>query len=347
MLEVFAIILLTLIALFVGATYWVSRPVFNTKREGFSPSIAPLSEALTFARTSNGLFWVTAHNGDSIQGVNLTELYGKTATADLIDFVKSLDQSTLPEPSTAIAVSLEELTNPLDYAFPYIAAGTNFKEHAEEVYSDDPPFLFPKLAKAGGWQDAVSFNKRLDFEAELLMFPLEDITSPDHLPAFGLVLGNDFTDRWKLIRGLSLKKPLGETGFAVGKGQPGYMPTGHLAVIPNSPEFYLSLDVSLYVNDNLRQRFKMRDLILPIEAIVKQAFEKKDVAYERGGDTVSIMPEGKIPRGTLILTGTAAGVIFKPLNIWNQHFYLQSGDVVRTEATCLGHMENIVSKKER
>jgi 2-keto-4-pentenoate hydratase/2-oxohepta-3-ene-1,7-dioic acid hydratase in catechol pathway len=33
-------------------------------------------------------------------------------------------------------------------------------------------------------------------------------------------------------------------------------------------------------------------------------------------------------------------VLFKPLNIWGQQFYLQPGDVVRTQATYLGHLTN-------
>jgi len=42
------------------------------------------------------------------------------------------------------------------------------------------------------------------------------------------------------------------------------------------------------------------------------------------------------------LTGTGAGVLFKPLNIWGQQFYLQPGDVVRTQATYLGHLTNTI-----
>ncbi len=123
------------------------------------------------------------------------------------------------------------------------------------------------------------------------------------------------------------------------------MPTGYLVVIPRSPAFYLSLNVSLYVNDKLRQHFRMEDLILPIEDIIVQAFEKRGESYQKGDETVSLMPVDYIPKGTLILTGTAAGVIFKPLNIWKQGFYLAPGDVVRTEATFLGHLENTVGEK--
>ena len=343
MIKVTVILLLALAILFVGATYWVSRPVFSAKRSGFSPEIADPALAITFARSPAGLILVRTHEGDHITGINLTDIYGESATGDLIELVNSTGLDALPVDTRTESFALTELEPPLGYTFPHIAAGTNFIEHAEEVYSDDPPFLFPKLAEAGAWNDPVTFTPRLDFEAELLMFPLQDITSPDELPTFGLVLGNDFTDRWKLVKGLSLKKPLGETGFAVGKGQPGYLPTGYLVVIPASPEFYLSLDVSLYVNDTMRQQFSLKDMILKIEDIVSQAFEKQHVAYEKGEDTVSLMPAGHIPKGTLLLTGTAAGVIFKPLNIWNQSFYLQPGDVVRTEARYLGHLENVVS----
>lgn len=50
---------------------------------------------------------------------------------------------------------------------------------------------------------------------------------------------------------------------------------------------------------------------------------------------------------TLVLTGTAAGVLFKPANIWSQGFYLQAGCVVRTEATYLGHLETQLSGHEK
>lgn len=346
MLKILLLILFVLVVLFVAASYWVSRPLFSEARTENQPLIAGPDIAWTFARSSEGLIWVLGHEADAVSGVNLTEAFGEDATADLIEFVTGLDEASLqPLVAQQREYPLSELIKPLDYAFPYVAAGTNFKEHAEEVYSDDPPFLFPKLAKAGRWRDSVPFRPRLDFEAELCMFPLADICSPDDLPPFGLVICNDFTDRWTLIKELSLRKPLGLTGFASGKGCKGCMPTGYLVVVPRSPDFYLSLDLTLYVNDRLRQRFSMQDVILRIEDIIAQAFEKQGERYEKGEETVSLLPSGYIPRGTLILTGTAAGVIFKPLNIWNQGFYLREGDVVRTEGKFLGHLENRVSAR--
>jgi 2-keto-4-pentenoate hydratase/2-oxohepta-3-ene-1,7-dioic acid hydratase in catechol pathway len=350
-----AIALIALVLAFVGFSFYVSQPVVEGMRGNFEPVIAERADALTFARAAEGLILVTRHEGDAVVGVNLTKQFGEAATADLIAFVSNLKQANLPD-ANAITERflLAELVMPLLYTYPSVAAGTNFKEHAEEVYSDDPPFLFPKLAVAGNWNEGVPFLPRLDFEAELCMFPLLDIDididsdidsyidKASALPEFGLVLCNDFTDRWTLLSELELGQPLGLTGFAAGKGCENCFPTGYLVVIPKKSEFYLSLEISLYVNDELKQQFNMRDLILPIEDIVVEAFKNKNTDYLNGDHPLSLLPHGSIPKSTLILTGTAAGVLFKPVNIWNQRFYLQPGDTVRTEATYLGHLENEV-----
>ncbi len=345
MLRILILVLISLLLAFVGYSYHQSQPVVDGKRGPFDPRIADRAQALTFARSARGLILVTEHAGDALLGVNLTRQFGEAATTDLLDFLRNLDESLLPDPSQAAErFALADLVMPLSYTHPAVAAGTNFKEHAEEVYSDDPPFLFPKLTPAGHWNDAVPFLPRLDFEAELCMVPLAAIDNPAVLPDFALVLCNDFTDRWTLIREIDLGEPLGFTGFASGKACAQCLPTGYLVVVPRSPEFYRSLELALYVNDEKRQQFRMQDLILPIEQIVAQAFEVKPWSYTKGKEMVSLLPQRDIPAGTLILTGTAAGVLFKPVNIWNQGFYLQPGDVVRTEATYLGHLENTVSE---
>ncbi len=343
MLKFLAIVLLSLLLAFVGYGYYVSQPVFDSERGPFEPRIADRTEALTFARSEQGLILVAAHTGDALLGFNLTRRFGEAATTDLLAFLSALDESQLPASSEASErFALADLLMPLSYTYPSVAAGTNFKEHAEEVYSDDPPFLFPKLVHAGAWNDAVTFLPRLDFEAELCMFPLSPISDPLALPDFGLVLCNDFTDRLTLIQELELGEPFGLTGFASGKACARCLPTGYLVVVPRSRDFYRSLEVALYVNDEKRQQYQMQDMILSIEQIVAQAFDARPASYRKGEETVRLLPHGDIPAGTLILTGTAAGVLFKPVNIWNQAFYLQPGDVVRTEATYLGHLENAV-----
>jgi 2-keto-4-pentenoate hydratase/2-oxohepta-3-ene-1,7-dioic acid hydratase in catechol pathway len=174
------------------------------------------------------------------------------------------------------------------------------------------------------------------------MVPLADIDDPVDSMEFGLVLCNDFTDRLTLVRQLELGEAMGITGFASAKGKPTFLPTGYLFLIPRSPEFYQSIQLELYVDNQQRQLFSAGTMILRINEIVSQSFAMAGTPFYRDDETIDILPERKIPRGTLILTGTAAGVLFKPLNIWNQGFYLQSGDQVVTRATYLGELHNTI-----
>ena len=325
---------------FIGVSYYVSAPVVDGVREDQAVAIADLSQALTFARTESALILVSAHEGDRLRGINLTEIYGDV-TEDLFSFLEMFDASSFRETNAKIeSFSINELLQPANYSYPGVAAGTNFREHAEEVYSDDPPFLFPKLVEAGPWNQTVPFVSRLDFEAEICAFPLDAVRPNQPRPRFGFVLCNDFTDRWSLVSEIDLDEPLGRTGFATGKGCNGCLPTGYLVVIPKDPDFYRSISAELFVNDRRLQAFGLSEMILSLDEIVDKALRDADMLYQRGDNAVPLLPSNHIPKGTLILTGTGAGVLFKPLNIWGQHFYLQAGDVVRTQATYLGHLNN-------
>ena len=198
---------------FVGFSFYVSQPAFDQQRDVFEPLIADKSEAMTFARSEGEIFLVASHEVDSLTGIDLSAYYNLSASTDLLEWLSEVDQTELLSlTGPLVSVAVEDLVPPVNYTYPYIAAGTNFKEHAEEVYLDDPPFLFPKLARAGNWQDDVPLIPRLDYEAELCVFPLADINADDaasgNLPDFGLVLCNDFTDRWTLIKELDLSLSL-------------------------------------------------------------------------------------------------------------------------------------------
>ena len=115
-------------------------------------------------------------------------------------------------------------------------------------------------------------------------------------------------------------------------------------MIPRRPDFYAALRLELFVNDRLRQRFRAGDMILKPRDIVAQSFASADAPYRRGAERVELMPGGRIPKGALILTGTAAGVMFRPVNIWNPGVYLAPGDLVRTRADFLGEMSNRIER---
>lgn len=326
----------------IAWSLWISRPIFDETRDPtVIPAIADPQHALTFARTAAALIRVTARTETSVTGIDLTAVLGLEATSDLLALHASLGYDGLAGvQGPMITAATATLQAPVAYTAPFIAAGTNFAEHAEEVLLEDPPFLFPKLAAPTLWNAPVRLVPRLDYEAELAMVPLRDIARPGVPVAYGLVLCNDFTDRWTLIRELRFGEPMGTTGFASAKGQETFLPCGPLFVIPRSQDFHRRIELRLYVNDALRQRFVAGDMILKIDAIVAQAFAQRDWTYWRGADSVQLLPHGSIPRGTLILTGTAGGVVFKPANIWAQWLYLGRGDIVRTEADGLGHLVN-------
>ena len=336
-----AAVLTLLIVIGVGFSYSASAPLYDEPRGDFAPTIANPDIALTFARARERLLLVTAQDDRSVTGRDLTAALGASRTADLVSLYHEFGFHGLAAiEAPVVTLPIESLGLPATYIAPHLAAGTNFQAHADEVYLDDPPFLFPKLVRATPWNAPVPFTPRLDYEAELCLFPLRDIDSPEQSVEYGLVLCNDFTDRWTLVREIELSKPMGLTGFAAGKGCSDCLPTGYLVVIPREPDFHSALEISLYVNDRLRQRFQMDQMILSVEEIVRQSFTQADVPYQNGDETVRLLPQGRIPAGTLILAGTAAGIAFKPVNIWNQGFYLKGGDVVRVEAPFLGHLAN-------
>jgi 2-keto-4-pentenoate hydratase/2-oxohepta-3-ene-1,7-dioic acid hydratase in catechol pathway len=327
------------------ATIYVSRPLFSEQLSDLPPlpALADRSEALTLTRSAQGLLLVTGIAGSQWRAVDLTARFGEEATRDTLRFYQEIGYealATLLAPE--ITVSTDELLLPVTLGEAHLAAGTNYAEHAEEVLLDDPPFLFPKLAKPTSWNAPVSWVKRLDYEAELAAIPLSTVTDPAEHTDYALLLSNDFTDRLTLVREIDLDQPMGTTGFAAAKGQASFLPIGPWVLIPRRADFYRDLEIRLYVNGRLRQRFRVRDMILSVDDIVRQAFRDRSMAYRRGSSPVDLIPAGGVVAGSMILTGTAGGVMFKLLNIWWQGAYLQPGDVVRTEASYLGALENTV-----
>lgn len=329
-------------------SYFISKPQFDEHRSDLEPLpvLAPRSEALTFARCGERLLLVTRVSENGVEGIDFTELYGLDSTPDPLALYREAGFDSLSRLTEPVrSCTFEELGLPLELAGEHVAAGTNYSEHAEEVLLDDPPFLFPKLAVPTPWNAQVPFTRRLDFEAELGLVPLRPIDSvQDDLPGFAGILTNDFSDRWTLIRQLKLKQPMGTTGFAAAKGQPGFLPVGYFLLIPRDPAMLDRIEVRLFVNDRLRQRFRAGEMILDGDAIVRQSLKIREQTYFKGKHPVPLLPDAGYSTRTLILTGTAAGVIFKPANIWNQRLYLQPGDVVRAEASYLGALENVVQR---
>ena len=286
--------------------------------------IAPIEDALTFARIDNGngpeIIFVKRYDASGITGLNLTTLMDAKPTdpVDLFNdfgYQKVQDEiGSLPE-SALEEFALDILTLPLSLTDEHIAAGTNFAAHADESSVEDGPFLFPKLVTPTPFNASVSIEDGglLDYEVELAYVTLGD-TGVDEMPEYmGLILSNDFTNRAKLLRHLDPDNVISGDGFTTGKSAPGFLPVGNLFVIPKDyRSFSNALQLQLAADDELRQSASMELAIWDIDELFRQIAHRENTRWDYLGEYVGLpVKDGTIPARTLILAGTPDGTIFQ------------------------------------
>lgn len=334
------------VALF-GAGLYFSAPVFDERMSEPPDSafdVLPVSEALTFARTKEGrLLLVSSADRGAVEAVDLGAALDTIATDPLaILRIHGYEAVAATVTGAAQSVPLQQLGLPFDPAYPHIAAGTNFRAHAEEVGLDEGPFLFPKLTRATAWDASVPARTRLDYEVELCAVTL-GLYSPDAPAALGFVLCNDFTDRWALLTEIDLDTPMGQSGFPDAKGGAGMLPIGPFLVVPaQDADFHRRLEIGLAVNDRLRQRDSAGLMIWSPHEIARHALENCETPFVSAAGSHRLTPCDAIPEATLLLTGTPAGVAFHFLNIWRPGSYLQSDDRLLAYGPHLGVLRNTV-----
>ena len=281
-------------------------------------AIAPLDEALTFARTGDGrVIAVMTYTDGVVRGVDLSDL--QTAPGDdPIDLINRLGrvalEAAIRSRPAQVEVHATALVMPVNLTDSHIAVGTNYREHAEESAVTGSPFLFPKRVQpTHSRADIAAGDGLLDYEVELCLVPLTPL-APDAAVSGGLILGNDVTDRATLMRGVDIKNPQSGRGFTDGKSAPGYLPVGDLFVVPRDlARFVAGLTLQLSVNGVERQRDRADAWIWDLDEIVRQARSRRDVtwAWREGDARLAFTPDGAIAARTLIMAGTPAGTIFQ------------------------------------
>ena len=342
--------------------------------------IAPLDEALTFARGLTGqIIGVRSYRDDQVTGVDLSALT-LTPGEDAIDLLNRLGRdavrAAIRSGQPAVTLPVSELGLPIKLTDAHIAVGSNYREHAEESAVTGSPFLCPKQVKPTAPRAGIPAGKGLlDYEVELCLVPLQPLGLTDAASG-GLILGNDVTDRAVLMRGVDLKDPQSGRGFTDGKSAVGYLPVGDLFVVPKDLRaFVAGLTLQLSVNGAERQRAPATEWIWDLDEILKRARAKRDVvwSWREGAVRLAFDPDGAIPARTLIMAGTPAGTIFhgvpgkdrqSGLLRWilsgfrgsvmqhviaayiarnqAQRTYLQPGDQVTIRVDCLGTLSNCV-----
>jgi 2-keto-4-pentenoate hydratase/2-oxohepta-3-ene-1,7-dioic acid hydratase in catechol pathway len=305
--------------------------------------LAPAKLALTFARRGREVLLVEALIDESVEA---RRIEGAEDPIELLSRAEAADVRRMAARGERLVVPLRELGVPVDLGVVHIAAGANFREHGDEIDVDEP-FLFPKLAEPTRWCSEVPAAARLDYEVELCFAPLSPISSADAASTrFGVLLCNDFTDRWTLAKGMLMPGAIGTRGFADGKGRPGFLPVGAFFVVPDDLDAFLAgVTLELWVDGELRQRSAANEMIWDLRRLVAESFARSDLDYHHAQGLRRILPEpGRIPARALLLSGTPGGVIFALPTLWRGSLYLQPGDEVIARATQLGALRNRVAR---
>jgi 2-keto-4-pentenoate hydratase/2-oxohepta-3-ene-1,7-dioic acid hydratase in catechol pathway len=195
-----------------------------------------------------------------------------------------------------------------------VCIGRNYREHAKELGHEVPtePLIFLKpssaLAGPGSPIRRPKISKRVDHEGELGVIIARRCTQlTDTEPVRPYILGytcvNDVTAR-------DLQEKDGQWTRA--KGFDTFCPVG--PVVSNEPDPWAGITVETRVNGEVRQRGNTRDLIFPIDVVIRHISR-----------IMTLFP------GDLIATGTPSGV--GPI---------KAGDLVEVTVEGIGTLTNIV-----
>jgi 2-keto-4-pentenoate hydratase/2-oxohepta-3-ene-1,7-dioic acid hydratase in catechol pathway len=265
------------------------------------------------------------------EGVNVVPIPGAVDMVDLITrFAQIKPDLAMPQPSFAIAdvVLRAPIALPRRNIF---CVGKNYGEHAREfsrsgfeagavkgIELDEYPAVFSKGPNTvvGPYDDVLlhaNVTSSVDYEAELAVIigrVGKDI-APEHAyeHVFGYTVVNDVTAR---------DRQKNHKQWFLGKTLDTFCPMGPWITTADEldPE---NLEVSCWVNGELRQHANTRDLIFDVPRLISTISEG-----------LVLMP------GDIIATGTPAGVGigFAPPR------FLRKNDVVAVEISKIGKIEN-------
>lgn len=173
-----------------------------------------------------------------------------------------------------------------------LCAGLNYKDaaHAMGQMAPKEPVLFLKSTAAiAGASDVIQVSQetlQLDWEVELavvLSDELEDATEEQALAAvFGYTIMNDWSERnWQMSAAAQWSK---------GKSKRGFAPLGPYLVTKDEIPDPAQLQLTLTVNDQVKQQGKTQDMLFSIAQLLAYASR----FY-------------RLPAGSVLATGTPAG----------------------------------------
>jgi 2-keto-4-pentenoate hydratase/2-oxohepta-3-ene-1,7-dioic acid hydratase in catechol pathway len=197
--------------------------------------------------------------------------------------------------------------------------GLNFRDHAREANLPEPkkPMVFTKFPSClSGAHAAVPLtSETVDWEVELVVVigrlaqAVELAQALDYVA--GYCVGQDISDRRLQMSDVPPQ-------FSLGKSAPGFGPIGPWLVVRDAVD-PSQLDMFCDVNGQRMQSGNTRDMVFGVAELITYLSAR-----------CTLLP------GDVIFTGTPAGVG----STRNPRLYLKPGDVVRSEISGLGVIEN-------
>jgi len=298
----------------------------SPEKDPIAPGLAPVSIGLTFAQTLNAKAYVTtllvaAYDGQTVEAVDLAQL-GAPLGVDVFEASAFVGQerlrSALLETGLRSRYDIKDMLPSGAIASRHVATGTNFADHASET-GGLKVFNFPKFGNPSPPLSTLVVNEGtlMDYEVEISVRFDRDIRTMADFEAArkGFFLCGDFTDRATLVRLVDRANIASGKGFSDAKSGPDFFPTGPFLVIPHDwREFVSSERIVTRVNGHVKQDARGQQMILDFEAIVEKALTNGGGgSYIYKGKPVPLLEKNTIERGSAVMSGTCAGVLFMPL----------------------------------
>ena len=243
-----------------------------------------------------------------------------TTATDMLDVIRS---GILPAVS-GLAVTGHSLLAPVPRPGKIFGSGINYASHRDEnpgaVLPDEPGFFAKLSSSVCGPGDPILLpapDSTVDYEVELAVVigaPGSDLTPDSALGhVFGYTVVNDVSDRGVQFRPNQL---------VLGKGFDSFCPMGPALVTADELPVLSELYVRSYVNGELRQDARVRDMLFAIPRLIAHASQN-----------ITLEP------GDIITTGTPAGCgTFRDPPLW-----LRPGDTVTVAVEGVGELTNPVT----
>jgi 2,4-didehydro-3-deoxy-L-rhamnonate hydrolase len=269
---------------------------------GTAPRAGEMPRVIDIERRSHGVF-----SCDPMDAINRWEEFCIFAAVQLPEAIDpALDPTQLgpcvPRPRQVFAI------------------GLNYRDHANETNMAEPkqPMVFTKFPScvAGARASVALTSDTVDWEVELVVVigrTCNGVSENDALQhVAGYCVGQDISDRRLQFEGTPPQ-------FSLGKSAAAYGPIGP-ALVADPALDPTKLTLTCDVNGRRMQNGNTADMVYPVVSLI---------AYLSRYCT--LFP------GDLIFTGTPAGVG----STRTPRLYLQPGDLIRTEISGLGELQNL------